>query len=98
MTTINNKLANLGIYGYIWLLYMVVLLVTPGGSGNSAYERGEDARQKFLIKRDRSGRNPSFTIVGERKGKGMATSSTSETNRFKIQIGETSTTPPPSPP
>ena len=47
MTTINNKLANLAIYGYIWLLYMVVLLVTPGGGGNSAYERGEDARRKF---------------------------------------------------
>ena len=27
MTTINNKLPNLAIYGYIWLLYMVVLLV-----------------------------------------------------------------------
>ena len=39
MTTINNKLANLAIYGYIWLLYMVVLLATPGGGGNSAYER-----------------------------------------------------------
>ena len=38
MTTINNKLANLATYG--WLLYMVVLLVTPGGGGNSAYERG----------------------------------------------------------
>ena len=47
MTTINNKLANLAIYGYIWLLYMVVLLVTPGGGGNSAYERGEDACRKF---------------------------------------------------
>ena len=47
MTTINNKLANLAIYGYIWLLYMVVLLVTPGGGGDSAYERGEDARRKF---------------------------------------------------
>ena len=47
MTTINNKLANLAIYGYIWLLYMVVLLVTPGGGGTSAYERGEDARWKF---------------------------------------------------
>ena len=47
MTTINNKLANLAIYGYIWLLYMVVLLVTPGGGGNSAYERGEDAHWKF---------------------------------------------------
>ena len=33
MTTINNKLANLAIYGYIWLLYMVVLLATPGGGG-----------------------------------------------------------------
>ena len=40
MTTTNNKLANLATYGYIWLLYMVVLLVTPGGGGNSAYERG----------------------------------------------------------
>ena len=49
MTTINNKLANLAIYGYIWLLYMVVLLVTPGGGGNSAYERGEDARWKFEL-------------------------------------------------
>ena len=47
MTTINNKLANLAIYGYIWLLYMVVHLVTPGGGGNSAYERGEDACRKF---------------------------------------------------
>ena len=47
MTTTNNKLANLASYGYIWLLYMVVLLVTPGGGGNSAYERGEDARRKF---------------------------------------------------
>ena len=47
MTTINDKLANLAIYGYIWLLYMVVLLVTPGGGGDSAYERGEDARRKF---------------------------------------------------
>ena len=28
MTAINNKLANLAIYGYILLLYMVVLLVT----------------------------------------------------------------------
>ena len=28
MTTINNELANLAIYGYTWLLYMVVLLVT----------------------------------------------------------------------
>ena len=28
MTTITNKLANLAIYGYIWLFYMVVLLVT----------------------------------------------------------------------
>lgn len=27
MTTINNKLPNLAIYDYIWLLYMVVLLV-----------------------------------------------------------------------
>ena len=45
MTTINNKLANLATYG--WLLYMVVLLVTPGGGGNSAYERGEDACRKF---------------------------------------------------
>ena len=33
MTTTNNKLANLATYGYIWLLYMVVLLVTPGGGG-----------------------------------------------------------------
>ena len=47
MTTTNNKLANLATYGYIWLLYMVVLLVTPAGGGNSAYERGEDARRKF---------------------------------------------------
>ena len=47
MTATNNKLANLATYGYIWLLYMVVLLVTPGGGGNSAYERGEDARRKF---------------------------------------------------
>ena len=47
MTTTNNKLANLATYGYIWLLYMVVLLVTPGGGGNSAYERDEDARRKF---------------------------------------------------
>ena len=47
MTTINNKLANLTIYGYIWLLYMVVLLVTPGGGGDSTYERGEDACRKF---------------------------------------------------
>ena len=31
MTTTNNILANLATYGYIWLLYMVVLLVTPGG-------------------------------------------------------------------
>ena len=45
MTTINNKLANLATYG--WLLYMVVLLVTRGGGGNSAYERGEDACRKF---------------------------------------------------
>ena len=28
MTAINNKLANLAIYGYILLLYMVVLRVT----------------------------------------------------------------------
>ena len=47
MTTINNKLANLAIYGYIWLLYMVVLLATPGGGGDSAYERREDAHRKF---------------------------------------------------
>ena len=47
MTTINNKLANLAIYGYIWLLYMVVLLVTPGGGEDSAYERREDAHRKF---------------------------------------------------
>ena len=26
--TIDNKLANLAIYGYIWLLYIVGLLVT----------------------------------------------------------------------
>ena len=45
MTTINNKLANLVIN--IWLLYMVVLLVTPGGGGDSTYERGEDACRKF---------------------------------------------------
>ena len=47
MTTINNKLANLAIYGCIWLLYMVVLLATPGGGGDSAYERREDAQRKF---------------------------------------------------
>ena len=47
MTTINNKLANLAIYGYIWLLYMVVLLATPGGGEDSAYERCEDAHRKF---------------------------------------------------
>ena len=47
MTTINNKLANLAIYGYIWLLYMVVLLATPGGGKDSAYERREDAHRKF---------------------------------------------------
>ena len=47
MTTINNKLANLAIYGYIWLLYMVVLLATPGGGEDSAYERHEDAHRKF---------------------------------------------------
>ena len=37
MTTITNKLANLATYGYIWLLNMVVLLVTPGGGGNSCF-------------------------------------------------------------
>ena len=47
MTTINNKLANLAIYGYIWLLYMVVLLATPRGGEDSAYERREDAHRKF---------------------------------------------------
>ena len=47
MTTINNKLANLAIYGCIWLLYMVVLLATPGGGGDSVYERREDAHRKF---------------------------------------------------
>ena len=50
MTTINNKWANLAIYGYIWLLYMVVLLATPGGGEDSAYERREDAHRKFWIK------------------------------------------------
>ena len=47
MTTINNKLANLTIYGYIWLLYMVVLLVTPGGGGTPHMKGGKDACQKF---------------------------------------------------
>ena len=47
MTTINNKLANLPTYGYIWLLYMVVLPATPGGGEDSAYERREDAHRKF---------------------------------------------------
>ena len=47
MTMINNKLANLPTYGYIWLLYMVVLLATPGGGEDSAYERREDAHRKF---------------------------------------------------
>ena len=50
MTTINNKLANLTIYGYIWLLYMVVLLVTPGGGGTPHMKGGKDACQKFWIK------------------------------------------------
>ena len=50
MTTINNKLANLAICGYIWLLYMVVLLATPGGGGDSAYDRHEDAHRKYLFK------------------------------------------------
>ena len=40
MTTINNKLANLAIYGYIWLLYMVVLLVTPGDGGGTPHMKG----------------------------------------------------------